>query len=84
MPTNTWAWHPARSVDDTFEAITGLSQSTFFFLSRFDHFVACEFGFTWPDGAAFGAGDYQDHIPEAGAGMAIGDFGLTLEGLDPK
>src|SRR5205823_14521872 len=56
---------------EAFEPVSCLREAGFFFFGCLHHFIAGEFGLGGADCAAFWAGDYQDDIAEAGAGMAI-------------
>ncbi len=71
-----------RGEFETFQAIAGFCEAGFFFFGGFDDFVLGEFGFGGRDGAAFGAGDDQDDLAVAGAGVMSCEFGGGFEGFE--
>ena len=71
-----------RGKFQAFQAIPCFGKSGFFFLGCFDYFVLGEFCFGGRDGAAVGAGDDDDDLAEAGAGVMGGEFGAGFEGFE--
>ena len=66
----------------TLQSIAGFGEAGFFFFGGFDDFVLGELGFGGRNGAAFGTGDDENDLAEAGAGVAVGKLGEGLEGFE--
>jgi len=68
-----------RGEFQAFQSIASFGEAGFFFFGGFDDFVLGELRFDGGNGAAVGAGDDQDDLAEAGAGVMGGEFGRRFE-----
>jgi hypothetical protein len=67
---------------EAFETVAGLGEALLFFVGGFDDFELGELGFGGADSAAVGAGEDEDDLAEATAGMARGKFGGGFKGFE--